>query len=144
MKRGTKIFLIITAIGVLTVFTIVVYLFNKPHRDIENEVPAYSMTAEALFNIYSFDKEMSNNRYADKVIQINGKIAEILIENQQICIILYDDINSVDCMLHKDLTNSNSFVVSDLKPGDNITIKGKCDGFDMIMGVVLTQCFIIQ
>lgn len=144
MKQGTKIFLIIAAIGLLIVFTTVVYLFNKPYRDIENKVPAYTLSAETLFNIYSLDKEMSNKRYTDKVIQIKGKIAEILIENQQICIILYDDKNSVDCMLHKDLTNSKNFVVSDLKPGDNITIKGKCDGFDMMMGVVLTQCFIIQ
>ena len=33
-------------------------------------------------------------------------------------------------------------IINQLQLGDKISLKGKCDGFDMIMGVVLTRCYI--
>lgn len=141
MKKGIRIFILIS---VTAVFLVIIYLFNKPCRNIETETPSYSMAAETLFNIYSIDEDMSNERYSNRVIQVSGKIAEILKENQQISIILFDTRNSVDCVLDGITIKANQSFVNKLKVGDKITIKGKCDGFDMIMGVVLTRCFIIH
>jgi len=144
MKSGLKIFLIILAIALIAGSSSVYYVFNKPHRNIDLETPAYIIDAKSLFNDFNNDEVSASQTYANQVIQVSGIIAELFIDDYQISIVLNDDLKGVSCELDSLTIDRNKTLIDSLKIGDQITLKGKCDGFDMIMGVVLTRCFIIQ
>ncbi len=144
MKKRLKIFLIIAIIGLVTGLSTVYYVFNKPHRDVENEKAAYSLKAAALFSEFNNNETVSNERFGDQVLQITGDIAEISVDGYQVSITLSDEMEGVNCALDSLTIDKNKTFINSLIIGDKITLKGKCDGFDMIMGVVLTRCFIIK
>ena len=142
MKKGLKIFLIVAIVGLVTGLSTVYYIFNMPHRDVENEAPAYTMEAKVLFDEYNNDEDAAHLKYGDKVIQVSGDIAELSIEGYEVSITLNDDMEGVNCSLDSVAVSMNKEIINQLQLGDKISLKGKCDGFDMIMGVVLTRCYI--
>ena len=144
MKKGLKIFLIIAVVGMITGLSTVYYVFNKPHRNVEGETPSFTMNATALYTEYSSDEEASNLKFADKVVQVSGEIAELSIDGYQVSVVLNDEMEGVSCALDSMTIDNNKSAIDALKIGDLITLKGKCDGFDMIMGVVFTRCFIVE
>jgi len=144
MKGGLKIFLIILAVFLIAGSSSIYYIFNKPHRNIDLETPAYTIDAKSLFNEFNNDETLANLTYVDQVVQVSGIIAELFIDEHQISIVLNDQIKGVSCELDSLTIDRNKTIIKSLRIGDQITLKGKCDGFDMIMGVVLTRCFIIQ
>jgi len=141
MKKGLKIFFIIIALGLFTGLSRVFYMFNKPHRNIEKETPAFILDDSVLYNSFTSDNNTSNQKYVDKVIQVSGVISELSTNDYQVSVILDD---AVSCDLSKLSIEKNKLLVDTLEIGDYITLKGKCDGYDDIMGVVLTQCFVIS
>ena len=122
----------------------VYYVFNKPHRNIDLETAAYTVDAKSLFNEFNVDQALSNKTYVDQVVQVTGVIAELFIDKYQVSIVLNNEQQGVSCELDSLTIDRNEAIINSLKIGDQITLKGKCDGFDMIMGVVLTRCFIIN
>lgn len=137
-------FLIIVGIGIAGGLSTIYYVFNKPHRDVEGEKPAFTMTAINLFEEYNSNEEAGNLKFLNKVIQVTGDIVDISNEGYEVSIILSDEMEGVNCLLDSMEIVNNKTEINTLKTGDNITLKGKCDGFDMIMGVVLTRCYIIR
>ena len=144
MNTGLKIFLIVLAAALIAGSSSVYYVFNKPHRNIDLESPAYNIDAKSLFNEFSNDESFANQTYSNQIVQVTGNIAEIFMDEYQVSIVLNDNIKGVSCELDKLTIDRNKTNIKSLQIGDQITLKGKCDGFDMIMGVVLTRCFIIQ
>ncbi len=144
MKKGLKIFLIIVVIGIVGGLGTVYYVFNKPHRDVEGEKPAFILDAETLFNEYNLDEEAGNIKYGDKILQVSGNIVDVTSEKFEVSITLSDEMEGVNCSLDSIAIVEYKNKIESLKEGDSITIKGKCDGFDMIMGVVLTRCYIVK
>ena len=144
MKNWLKIIIIIAAVGILAGGGTVYYIFNMPHRDVKNEKPAFTIEASELYSEFSNEEELANKKFGDKVLQVNGDIAEISREGFQISITLADEMEGVNCALDSMAIVENKDLIKSLKVNDNITLKGKCDGFDMIMGVVLTRCFIVK
>ncbi len=144
MKKIYKYILIIVVLGAIIGGGTVYYVFNKPHRNIKDETPAYTYTAKDLYKEYSEDEEAGNMKFGDKVIQVTGKIVEITNENNDISFVLNDEMESVNCALDSMFIKNNKPLIENYDLGGDITLKGKCDGFDMIMGVVLTQCFIVK
>jgi len=144
MKRGIKNLLILIIVGLVIGLSVVYYVFNKPHRDIEGETPYAKMEAKALFSEYNENEEEANLKYGDKVIQVTGKIVEIAKDKNDVSFVLNDEMEGVNCSLDSLMVLNSKDLINTYKIGNNITLKGKCDGFDMIMGVVLTQCFIVK
>lgn len=144
MKKGLKIFLIVALVGLVVGLSTVYYVFNMPHRDVENEAPAFTIEANILFDEYNTDEDATNLKYGDQVLQVSGDIAELSIDGYQVSITLNDEMEGINCSLDSVAIDQNMELINQLKIGDNITLKGKCDGFDMIMGVVLTRCYIIE
>jgi lysyl-tRNA synthetase class II len=143
MKK-VKIILIILVIGIVSGLSTVYYVFNKPHRDVEGEKPTYTLKASELYKEFNNNEKTAYEKFGDKVIQVSGKIIEISKEGYAVSIILNDEMEGINCALDSTAVVENKDFINNLKSGDQITLKGKCDGFDMIMGVVLTRCFIIK
>ncbi len=144
MNKGLKIFLIVVVLGAVVGLSTVYYIFNMPHRNVEDEAPAYTIEANVLFEEYNTDEDATNVKYGNQVLQVTGDIAELSINGYQVSITLNDEMEGVNCSLDSVAIDQNRELLEQLKIGDNITLKGKCDGFDMIMGVVLTRCYIVE
>ncbi len=143
MNKYLKIGLIVFGVGLLVGVGAVYYVFNMPQRNVKKEKAAFTMTAEELFTEYSSDETIGNEKFADKVIQVTGEIVEIAPGENETTIVLLDPMEGVSCALDSIIVADNKEKIDKLKIGDEITLKGKCDGIDMIMGVVLTRCYFI-
>lgn len=126
MKKKIFIF-IITVI-------IVIFAYNyvyQDHRDIENEKAEFVVSATEIFNEFSINFEDASNKYLNKTIEISGQITK-LNEND----ITLD--STIFCQF-------DSNINSDVKEGDVLKIKGRCIGFDDLLGELkLDQCSITE
>ncbi len=144
MNKTIKNLLILAAIGLVIGLGVVYYIFNKPHRDVAGEKPSFKVEAKVLFKEYSANEMAGNEKYGDKVIQVTGKIVEIVKDSTEVSIVLNDEMEGVNCALNTKTVEENLNKINNFQVGDEVSLKGKCDGFDMIMGVVLTQCYLVK
>ncbi|NUM31938.1 MAG: hypothetical protein HUU47_06405 [Bacteroidetes bacterium] len=115
-----------------------IYLWNKPHKNIETTKEDFVLSAVDFYKEYSADETTANKKYLNKVIIVSGKIAEIQLENPDepsIAIETGTDESTINCGFKKEFLND----LKALKTGEIVKIKGKCDGFSMF-GIVFTQC----
>ena len=142
MNKKVKIFLIVATVGLFVGLGGVYYVFNMPHRDVEGEEAAFKMEATEFYAEYSNDEEASNLKFGDKVIEVSGEIVELSGAEYELTLVLNDEMEGISCALDSVAIANNKEKVEAFKVGDKVTLKGKGDGFDMIMGVVLTRCFV--
>jgi hypothetical protein len=142
MKKWIKVVLGVAVVGLIVGVSAVYYVFHMPHRNVEGEKPAFTVSAADLFNEFNTDETASTAKYANQVIEVSGDVVEITKEGYQVSLVLNDETEGVNCSLDSVSVVENKEIIDNLKNGDKVTIKGKCDGFDMIMGVVLTSCFL--
>jgi len=138
-KKIVYLLLILAAIGAFIGYR----MWNKPHKDIANAKEDFFISASALSKEYNASEESANAKYLEKVISVSGKVSELQLENADeptVALATDAEDKTVQCGFKKEFLND----IKNLKSGDNIKIKGKCDGMDMFGGVVLTQCSLIK
>ncbi len=133
--------------------SVVLYMFNQPHRDVQASTADYEMEAKQLVNEYLADAQISNDKYLDeegesKIIVVTGTISEISTDlNSQKVILLKNEGEDagVSCTL---LPNTNSEKIA---VGDIVTIKGVIRsgaGYDEDLGlfedVIMEKCDLIH
>jgi len=144
IKRILKIGYILLGIGLLSFIGTYTYVFHKPQRNIVKEKPTYVISAEQLYKEFSAKEDSSYIKYGDKVVEVKGPVSEITINNNSASITLLDEISGINCSFDSVSVVEHKGELEKIKQGDNITLKGKCDGYDMIMGVVLTRCVLLK
>jgi hypothetical protein len=143
MKKLVKIGLVLFGIGLLSGFAVYMYVFHKPHRNILKEKPAYVLNAEKIYYDFSSNEESSYAKYANKVIQLHGEVVDIDFHTNNAMITMNDFMQSVNCNFDSLTMVKNYDKLKNVKVGDKVELKGQCDGYDMIMGVVLTSCVLL-
>lgn len=136
MKKG-KIILIVLLVGVLAGVAVGVYMWNKPHEQIE-DAQGVKVTVSELANAYNENEDKANEKYLNKALVVKGTVTETQ-QNQDggLLIILAGDdpMATVQCtMRDKD---------AKAKVGEEITVKGKCTG-SSLFGVLLNGCVIAE
>lgn len=127
MKQRLILLLIV---GALIGGGVFLYVWYKPHRDIQNEKSKYSLTAGSLHEAYLADEANANNLYLDKTIEISGTISDV-----KEGIIILNDL--VVC----NLLEGEGMKAVQLGQGKKVTIKGRVTGFDELFEEVrLDQC----
>jgi len=117
MKKKITIVLVIAFI-----FGIGIYLYMyKQHRDISSENADYSLTVHTLQTQFTENGEKANKMYADKTIEVNGKITAIDLPSHAII---------VDEKLSAIFKDS---VLPKLTAGKAIKIKGRFVGYDDLL-----------
>lgn len=149
LKRGG----IIIISGLIIVISIVFYMFNQPHRDVQATATDYKMEATQIVNEYLADAKISNNKYLDeegesKIIEVTGTISEISVDMNQNKVLLLKnegDVAGVSCTLLPTINTEN------LNIGNIVTIKGVIRagaGYDEDLGlyedVIMEKCSIIN
>jgi hypothetical protein len=133
----------------------VVYMFNMPHRNVQDTPIDYQMEAKILVNEYLKDAKKANDRYLQeegesKIIAVTGIVASVDEDlNHQKVVLLRDSGESagVSCTFMAS-TNVNA---EKLKNGDKVTIKGVIrsgagydEDLELYEDVIIEKCDVIQ
>lgn len=128
-------------IGVLLVVLIAAgtgyYFFQKKVVSVANVDPDYSMTADELYNEFERDENAANHKYIDKVIEVTGSVDRFTRQESGVNIVLKAEnaiAGGVNCAF--------SDTPEEVKPGDQITLKGRCQG--LLLDVVLNNCSMVS
>jgi len=152
-----KIVIRLLLIGAAILFAAVgvgLFLFNKPHRDVQATAVDVTITADALVREFLSNPPAASEKYLDesgdsKIIAVSGTVHSSTMDLKgQVVVLLKSTENAgVSCTF---MQASNSHAES-LKPGDQITVKGVIRsgaGFDpdleLYEDVVLEQCDILK
>lgn len=140
MRKILVISGILFLLGTLVALFIIMKQLHKPHIDIYATDPDITISINTLLNDYNIDEKKANQKYLDKVIQTEGIIKKIDINNGNTLILITEKntSNSVVCYMEP---FENKKVLT-LEVGQSIKVKGICTGF--LMDVVLVRTIIIH
>jgi hypothetical protein len=111
-----------------------IYKFTAKPKDASNKKADFELSANELVSAFEQDENAANAKYIDKVIIVEGKVMEISKEN----ILLGEEPSVINCGM------SDNAPYSDVAVDDHLKIKGVCTGYDMLFGVGLTKCVVIE
>jgi hypothetical protein len=111
------------------------HLYNKPHSSAAGEYTDLSIAADSLYHQYQSDEKTADRKYTGKVIAVTGKLADIQHSGTVEIWILsaQADGGGVNCQLFAGTKPDR-----EPRPGDLVTIKGRCTGF--LMDVNMADC----
>ena len=135
-KKILIIAIIIATLGASYVY----YQFNKPHQDIASATPVSKLNAEELFAEFDNNENNANQLYLGKIVQVSGIVysAEVGAKGYiNVLLMGEDDMFGVACNFNTGQLNN-----SEIKKGDQVTIKGECAG--MLSDVVLIRCVLVK
>jgi hypothetical protein len=118
--------------GLLLAVSAGIYLYYgvvfKEARNIESEMPDFSIAATKLIYDYNSNPEKADSLYLNKTIEITGKVTK---ETDSIVILE----NTVFCLFTQK--------TKDRLINSKVTVKGKCIGYDeLFQEVKIDQCTI--
>lgn len=128
-----KIIKITGVLGLLAVLAFAYvwfFVYNKSHRDIAGEKPAYELSSQELQQAFEDDIEAANQKFGDETVLITGAFIELDGDDENAKIIL----NGAVCAMKE---NPNQ----EFEVDQELTIKGRVTGFDDLFGDVrLSDC----
>lgn len=77
MNKWLKIIISLAVIGLVVAGLVWKFYINKPHADIENTMPAYTLSAQELWKQYNQELKLSDSLYTGKVIEITGNLSKV-------------------------------------------------------------------
>jgi hypothetical protein len=145
MRKAIYISLLVV---ILIIGGAVYYVFNKPHRNVLNEEPSFSLSSDQLLSEYDKDTASANKKYLDKVIQLKGQVSDMVTDQQGGVVIVLNDGKSmfgITCSI----SDNSKEAGKKYQKGQEITLKGICTGgsVDPDFGgaaVTMNKCEILQ
>ena len=153
-KKRFKIVAVIALIGILIGSSVAIYLFNMPHRNIQETKSDYTLKAAAIVTEYLTNPQEANNKYLDsegesKILEVEGTIASITedFNNQKVVLLKPRDKEAgVSCTF----TIGTNQSASNLSIGQTVTIKGVIrsgaaydEDLEMYENVIMEKCDVI-
>jgi len=144
MKLWIKIIFVLIVLGFIGAILVYFFIYNKPHPDIEKMEPAYSVSAEDLYNSFISNRKVSEEKYNGKVIEITGILSKIEASDSTVIIVfvfnqgMFGDEGIRCSVLEKFHSEARS-----LQPESMVRIKGYCSGYNDT-DVILEQSAIVK
>jgi hypothetical protein len=138
MQTFKKILLGLIGLAAITCFFVWLFIFYLPTRkkDLTKETASLTVSSTQLVQDFQEDETAANKKYNDKIIDINGRIAEIQQDSLlNITLLSADIMSAVYC------TSSIQNTIN-LHAGDSITIRGICTGY--LSDVKIKEAVIIK
>ncbi len=141
------------ATGLVITGGIIIYMFNMPHRNVQNTSTDYSIRVKEVVNEYLTDADKANNKYLDsegesKILEVTGMVSSITedFNKQKVVLLKAKDLEAgVSCTFIAGTNES----ASTLKEGDKVTIKGVIrsgasydEDLEMYENVIMEKCSI--
>lgn len=109
------------------------YLFNKKVSGLENKKADYELTASQLYKSFDTMEDEATKKYIDKILLVEGAVVKSETGENFSTIIL-----EAESALAGGINCSFDYSVPNVKKGQTVKIKGRCQGF--LMDVVLNNC----
>jgi len=154
-KKIFRILAILTISGLLIGGGIIIYMFNMPHRNVQNSKTDFTLTTSQIVNEYLADAQVANEKYLaedgdSKILEITGTINTISenFDKQKVVFLKEEnDKAGVDATFLDEAGEH----LKGLKTGDKITIKGVIrsgasydEDLEMYENVILDKSDIIK
>ena len=132
MKKK-KIIILISLLSFIAVSTTIYFIWNKPHKNYFNAPVDISIEGTKLNEYYQNDLTDANLKFLDKILLVSGPITKL---NSNLVIIGGNIVCSLD---------SSHVLDPSIKLYDEISVRGRCIGYDDLFGEVrIDHCFIMQ
>jgi hypothetical protein len=144
MKTWLKVLIILAIIGIIALFLVWKFIYNKPHPDYANAKPDMEVIASDLFNKYKNEKANADQSFTGKEIQLKGKFSKIE-QSGDVAIVIFvfqqGDFGDegVRCVLLPDQISK----IKNIKPNQEISIKGFCTGYNET-DVMIEKCVFVN
>ena len=122
VKRILLVGLILLAVGGIAIW----YIFTEKFTDTSKETAAYTVNAIDFIKEFQANDSMANNKYAEKIITVNGLVFETEAADTTINIKMMDTLT--DAYIIFAFQQEHLKEAKQLKAGDNVSIKGSCSG----------------
>jgi hypothetical protein len=131
MNKWIKILIGLVIVGVIGGIAGYVFVYNKPHPDIENKKPDYSLTAVELFQSYRNNQQATSEKYNGKVLEITGNVTRLETSGDlTIAVFGLDEgifgVEGIRVTMHE----NHKEAIKNHDLSKQITIKGLSDGFN--------------
>ena len=132
--------LLLSILIVLAIGGVIGYkMWNKPFKD-PLQGDAITVTAVQLFNDFTTNETAAQKKYVpqklgDKKVQVSGVIREIGKNDDGGT---FYTLNTTDEMFGVKCVMDTGEEIANSKVGDNITVRGFCDGYNM--DVIVNRC----
>ncbi len=135
MKKGWKYIIALSVIGLIVAVIVSLYVFRKSDNSVAGKKPDFKVLCTEIVNEFEADEQSASIKYVDKIVEVEGEIAEINTDEGSYVIILRepDSFSGVSCSIGKEVNSENEIG----KVGDKIKIKGICTGY--LMDVTLNK-----
>jgi hypothetical protein len=141
MKNNMQKYLIWVIVLGIGCMGFAVYLYNKPHKNIANTSPDYSLSAATFYQDFEENEPMANERYLNKVVAVNGNLSGIeMNENGNPVLVLETEspFGGIRCTMEA----GQHARIATLEAGTEVEVKGICTG--MLLDVVLVQSVLVH
>ena len=102
------------------------YIFTEKFNDTSKETAAYSVNALELIKEFQNNDSLSNKKYVEKIITVNGRISETEYADTTVNIKMIDTLT--DAYIIFAFQQQHVQQAKQLKEGDSVSIKGSCSG----------------
>ena len=144
MNRLKQFFILSLLLSLTAGVYVWFFVYNKPHRNIENTTPEYTETARSLYTHYHGGHNSNHKNMDGTVVEFTGIPSKI--EKNDSLVVLVFSFNrglfgdeGIRCTM---LPNYNQ-LISHYNFSQSLTIKGFCAGYNDT-DVVLEQCSIVS
>jgi hypothetical protein len=129
-----KKLLILLVVGAFVGGSVYMYTFYKPHRNVQKEKSAFTLSSANLIGEFTADMQAATDKYIDQVVEIEGVVTDVNATNAML-----------DGAVYCSFLEGELGKVVEVGQGKTITLKGRIIGFDDLFGEVrLDQCAVIQ
>ena len=122
LKKLLIITLVILVAGGIGIYLI----FTEKFEDTGTQAAAFTVTADELIKEFQQNDSSANKKYAEKIISVNGKIAETEAADSTINIKMMDTLTGTYIIFA--FQEQHIKEAKQLKEGDMVSIKGSCSG----------------
>ena len=135
--------IVVAGIGIAGLTYIWFFVYNKPHRNIEQSTPDFVVTANECYQHYVEGQNTELKNYTGNILQINGIPASVE-SNDSLIVVVFVFNNGMfgDEGIRCTLLPSYGEKAKNISLIEILTIKGYCSGYNDT-DVILEQCSII-
>lgn len=108
-------------------------------QNVQSQVPAYTVSANALYNEYEDNEVAASDKYDGKVIIVTGTIQDIgkdIVDQAYVILGGTGALNGVQCMF----IESQNTSIANLSKGQHVRVKGEVSG--KMGNIIMRNCAI--
>ena len=143
MKTWIKIVLGLVVVGIIALFLVYKFVYNKQHPDYENIEAEFTVDAPDLYQAYKTNKDAASAKYNGKVIAVTGKLSKVETADSLVtAVFVFNQGDFGDEGIRCTMLRKFNDEAGRLQPDGEVKVKGYCTGYNET-DVVLEKCSII-